>query len=180
MIFSHASFNRIGNYLAAATADGHVLILNFTIQKWWLLSYLNSCTALKFSPLADTDIVAALRDGSVKVFDVDNATEIATLKNHKFHVKEISFSCTNQCLTASKVEAVIWDMRTWSVLKVLTLETDCVMKHIMFVRISGDILACFHDDIIHMWKSGSLDSYKQILPAKWNKFSLKSITVTRY
>lgn len=132
---------------------------------------------MKFSPLATTEIIVALSSGCVKVFDVENTVEIATLKNHKFRVKQISFSSTNQCLTASRTEAIIWDMKTWSVVKVLTLETHCSLKHIMFLPVSGDILACFHDDVIHIWKSDSLDSFRQIMPAKWNKFSLKSITV---
>lgn len=144
------------------------------------MSHFDSCSALKFSPLADTHILAALRDGSIKVFDVENTVEITTLKNHKSAVNQISFSSTNnQCLTASKIEAVIWDMKTWSVIRVLALEPKCSMKYIMFVPVSDDILACFYDDVIHVWRSGSLTNFRQILPAKWNKFGLKSIALTR-
>lgn len=180
LVFTRASYNRTGNYLAAATLNGDILIINFAIEKFWLLSHLNSCTALKFSTLSDTQIVAGLRDGCVKVFDVDNAIQIADLKNHTYHVNKISFSTTKECLTGSKLEAVIWDMRTWCVIRILTLERNCFIKDIMFVPVTGDILACFHDDIIHVWKGRSYDNFKQILPAQWNKVSVKSIAVTRY
>lgn len=135
---------------------------------------------MKFSTQADTQIVTGLRDGCVRVFDVDNAIEIAALKNHRYPVNQISFSSNRECLTASKQDAVIWDMKTWSMTRVLTLERDCIIKHIMFVPVSGDILVCFHDDIIHVWKNGVYDNFMQILPARWNKFSVKTIAATRY
>lgn len=181
LCFTRACFNRTGNYLAAATKTGDVIILNFTVQKYWLFTHLASCTALTFLPHSDTEVVAGARDGDLKVFDVDNAAEKATLSAHNCSVRQISFTSRgHQCLTASKVEAVIWDVKSWTVVRVLTLERNCEMKYIAFVPVSGDIFACFHDDVIHVWKCGSYTDFKQIMPAKWNKVSVKAIAVTRY
>lgn len=50
----------------------------------------------------------------------------------------------------------------------------------MFVPGASNILACFQDDTLHVWKYGSFESLKQILPAIWNKYVIKTVAFTRF
>lgn len=50
----------------------------------------------------------------------------------------------------------------------------------LFVPVSNDILACFNDDSIHIWKYGTFEYLKQITPASWNKFYIKCMAFTKY
>lgn len=45
--------------------------------------------------------------------------------------------------------------------------------------ITNDVLICFCDDFIHVWKSKTFEIYKQILPTEWNKISIRCIAITR-
>lgn len=45
--------------------------------------------------------------------------------------------------------------------------------------VSNNILVCFHDDEIHIWKYGTFEKFTVISPTLWNKCSVKTITFTR-
>lgn len=49
-----------------------------------------------------------------------------------------------------------------------------------FMPVTHHILVCFADDYIHVWKNGSFESFKKLMPSEWNKFTIKTITVSRY
>lgn len=45
--------------------------------------------------------------------------------------------------------------------------------------VSNNIIACFQDDAMHIWKFGSFECIKQIIPESWKTHHLKTIALTR-
>jgi hypothetical protein len=45
--------------------------------------------------------------------------------------------------------------------------------------VSDNILACFEDDAVYVWKFDSFECIKQILPEVWKSHHLKSVAFTR-
>jgi hypothetical protein len=50
---------------------------------------------------------------------------------------------------------------------------------VIFMPISDNILACFQDDAIYIWKFDTFECIKQILPEVWKIHHLKSVAFTR-
>ncbi|GLV43484.1 uncharacterized protein CBL_04026 [Carabus blaptoides fortunei] len=95
-----------------------------------------------------------------------------------YPVKHISFA-NEQCLTSSVYEAIIFDLKTCTKVHELSLQCETALKQVTFMPITNDILICFCDDFIHVWKSKTFERYKQILPTEWNQISLRCIAITR-
>lgn len=50
---------------------------------------------------------------------------------------------------------------------------------VLFMPVSNNILACFQDDAMHVWKFGTFENIKQIIPESWKTHHLKSIALTK-
>ncbi|KAF2887046.1 hypothetical protein ILUMI_19127, partial [Ignelater luminosus] len=101
------------------------------------------------------------------------------LLSHKQAVTDVCFSHDYMCLTSSKYEAVLWDLRSNSKVQVLNIRPESQLKLILFMPITSDILACFDDDTIVIWKYHTFEMFKEISQVQANGRQIKSIAFTR-
>jgi hypothetical protein len=50
---------------------------------------------------------------------------------------------------------------------------------VVFMPVSDNILACFQDDAVRIWKFDTFECIKEILPEVWKGHHLKSVAFTR-
>ncbi|XP_060536485.1 TBC1 domain family member 31 [Cylas formicarius] len=172
-------FHCSGNVIALATNEGQIHIINFLLTKFWALPQIERCTCLKFSKRAELELLISKNDGSIKVVNANSGNEVVNLIYHKYPVATISIADSNICVSASKHEAVIWDLKNYVKLQVLALADNCVLKFVHFIPVSNHILACFQDDVIQIWRSDTFSSLKQFSPSNWHNYSVKSVSLSR-
>ncbi|XP_047032172.1 TBC1 domain family member 31 [Helicoverpa zea] len=178
--FSTGVFDDNHDKLACADNAGNIFILDFSDLKFWKLPGLGPCTALQFVPnRIDTLIVATAKKFEMNFLDTENGQVSLTLSGHTAPVRHISFSNntkTNNLLTASPVEAILWELRNYT--KYFTLNTylGAQIQQIMFSPAGDYLVACFQNDTVQIWKHESMKSVKQIIPSELKH--MKSIAFT--
>nr|XP_022920758.1 TBC1 domain family member 31 [Onthophagus taurus] len=178
--FTNVAFSKTGQILIMATSKGDVYNFNFTQCRFWHLTNTNSCIFLTFNSINDKEIFIGKNNGTINIIDVESGELLNTLNGHKHPVKSISFAKDNFLgISSSQSEAIIWDLRSCTKLETLNISKSSGLKLVMFVPISDNVLICFNDDTIHIWKYGTFDHIKQIKPALWNKFIIKCLAFTR-
>ncbi|XP_059057734.1 TBC1 domain family member 31 [Achroia grisella] len=177
--FSSGIFNDLHEKLACADNIGNVFVLDFTDLKFWKLSNVGTCTALQFLPNKDDIlIIASSKKYDINFLDIDSGETTLTLTGHTAPVKHVSFSNskTNNLLTASPVEAILWERRNYT--KYFTLNTylGAQIQQIMFTPAGDYLVACFQNDTVQIWKNETMKSVKQIIPSELKH--LKNIAFT--
>lgn len=177
--FSTGTFDDSQEKLACADNAGNLFILDFCDLKFWKLTAIGPCTALHFVPnKLDTLIIAKGKRFDICFLDIDTGQVSLTLLGHTAPVKHISFSNNkiNNLLTASPVEAILWELRNYT--KYFTLNTylGAQIQQIMFMPGGDYLVACFQNDTVQIWKHESMKSVKQIIPSELKH--MKSIAFT--
>ncbi|GJQ76162.1 hypothetical protein Trydic_g1907 [Trypoxylus dichotomus] len=177
--FISICFNNLGQILAAATLNGDIYVVDFNLCKFWSVVNIVSCCILKFSSQNDECVIAGSPNGLLRIINIHTGDVIGKLEGHQYPVVHMSFSVGFLCVTSSVSEAIVWDLRNNSKIQVLSLSANTYLKQMLFMPVSNDLLACFNDDSIHMWKYGTFEYLKQITPASWNKFFIKCIAFAK-
>jgi len=92
-----------------------------------------SCTCLRISDLDGSELFAAKHNGVIDVMDIDSGAVKGKLLGHRYPVGSISFSQNCTSVSASIVEAIIWDLSSWSKLQVLSLEESSALKFVSII-----------------------------------------------
>ncbi|XP_013200834.1 TBC1 domain family member 31 [Amyelois transitella] len=166
--FSSGTFNDVHEKLACADNLGNIFILDFADLKFWKLNSIGACTAIHFVPnKEDCLIVANAEKYHIVFIDIETGKITLTLEGHTAPIKHISFSNNkaNNLLTASPVEAILWELRNYS--KYFTLNTylGAQIQQILFTPGGDYLVACFQNDTIQIWKNETMKSVKQIIPS---------------
>ncbi|KAJ8943401.1 hypothetical protein NQ314_009770 [Rhamnusium bicolor] len=161
--FIHCCFHETGHIIASADNDGHLYMVDFFL----------------FSTFNQNEILVGDSSGDILVIDLDSGYVTGKLQGHKYPVSYVSFSQKMYCLSASRYEAIIWDLQTNTKVQVLSLEKGSILKHVVFMPVSNNVLVCFQDDLIQIWNSNTFESIKQFLPINWNNYSVKSLAFSR-
>lgn len=177
--FVAAAFDAKCEKLACADSWGNLFILDFAELQFWKLTGVGACSAVQFiSHLQDTLLVATCKNYDISFMDVETGTATRTLAGHTAPVKHISFSNEKICnlITASPVEAIIWDLRNYT--KFFTLNTfkGAQIQQILFTPAGDYLVSCFQNDTIQIWKNESMKSVKQIVPNELKR--MRSIAFT--
>lgn len=178
--FSSGVFDDNNDKLACADNTGNIFILDFSDLKFWKLPGTGPCTALQFVPnKQDTIIVAMSKKYEMNFLDTETGHVSLTLAGHTAPVRHISFSNhvkMNNLLTASPVEAILWELRNYT--KYFTLNTylGAQIQQIMFSPAGEYLVACFQNDTVQIWRHESMKSVKQIIPSELKH--MKSIAFT--
>lgn len=166
--FSSSTFDDLHEKLACADNVGNLFILDFSDLKFWKLTGATGpCTALHFVPKRlDMLVVATAKKFAINFLDIDTGDISLTLTGHTAPVKHISFSNNklNNLLTASNVEAILWEQTNYT--KYFTLNTylGAQIQQITFTPGGEYLVACFQNDTIQIWRHESMKSVKQIIP----------------
>ncbi|KAL0821512.1 hypothetical protein ABMA28_004974 [Loxostege sticticalis] len=167
--FSVGTFDDNQDKLACSDNAGNLFILDFSDLKFWKLIGVGQCTALHFVPnKLDTLVIANAKRFDVSFLDTENGQVSLSLPGHTAPVKHISFSNNkiNNLLTASPVEAILWELTNYT--KYFTLNTylGAQIQQIMFMPGGDYLVACFQNDTVQIWKHESMKSVKQIIPSE--------------
>lgn len=88
----------------------------------------NPCTALKFSHFNSVELVMGISNGNVSILNMESGEVTGELLSHKQAVTDICFSHDYMCLTSSKHEAILWDLRSNSKVQVLNIRPESQLK----------------------------------------------------
>lgn len=176
--FITASFHSNRKLVSVADNNGDIVIIDYDSQKFWKLQP-QFCGFLKFSVFNTDELLIALFGGEIKVVNFESGCHIETMKGHKTSVKNMSFAEKSLLLSASEEDAILWDMKTYTMLQVLDLERKMYLKTTCFIPTTSKILACFQDDFIQVWDSINFENIKILSPKNWKNYFVKSITFTR-
>ncbi|KAJ0174813.1 hypothetical protein K1T71_009921 [Dendrolimus kikuchii] len=177
--FSTGIFDDSQEKLACGDNMGNIYVLDFSELKFWKLSSIGISTALRFVPSqVDKLVIANAKTFSINFLDIESGKISLTLSGHSAAVKHISFSNskTNILLTASPVEAILWEQRNYT--KYFTLNTYLgdKIQQILFTPAGDYLVACFQKDTIQIWRHDTMKSIKQIIPIELKH--MKSIAFT--
>lgn len=166
--FTTGSFDDNQERLACADNAGNIFILDFSELKFWKLTDIGACSALYFLPnLSDILAVATVKKFDIVFLDIETGKVSRSLSGHTAAVKHISYSNskTNNLLTSSAVEAILWELTNYT--KYFTLNTylGAQIQQILFTPVAEYLVACFQNDTIQIWKHESMKSVKQIIPS---------------
>ncbi|XP_072391083.1 TBC1 domain family member 31 isoform X2 [Diabrotica undecimpunctata] len=176
--FIYCCSHHTSNITALADNQGNVFLIDYSIGKVWGLPKFSSSTLIEFSPLNHDHLFIGIEGGDILICNSNSGYIVEKLMGHHYSVFRVSFS-KDKLLSASKYEAITWDLENFSKLQVLTLEEDCLLKYVTFVPKSGIILACFQDDLIQMWSPNTYETIKQFAPTNWKNCLVKSVSFTR-
>ncbi|CAG9788553.1 unnamed protein product [Diatraea saccharalis] len=177
--FSTGTFDDSQEKLACADNAGNLFILDFTDLKFWKHTGVGPSNALHFVPnKLDMLVVAKSKNFEISFLDIETGQTSLTLTGHTAPIKHISFSNNklNNLLTASPVEAILWELRNYT--KYFTLNTylGAQIQQIMFMPGGDYLVACFQNDTVQIWKHENMKSVKQIIPSELKH--MKSIAFT--
>ncbi|XP_061718533.1 TBC1 domain family member 31 [Cydia pomonella] len=165
--FSTGVFDDSQEKLACSDTVGNLFILDFSELKFWKFTHIGPCTALHFIPnKTDELVVTNTKKCDISFLSVETGKISFTLTGHTAPVKHISFSNNklNNLLTASPVEAILWELTHYT--KYFTLNTylGAQIQQILFTPAGDYLVACFQNDTVQIWKHESMKSVKQIIP----------------
>lgn len=166
--FSTASFDDNHEKLACCDGGGNIFILDFADLKFWKLTGIGVCSALHFLPnMTDMLVVASTSNFEICFLDVESGIVTRSLAGHTAAVKHISYSNSKTCnlLTASPVEAILWELSTYTKFFTLNTYLGAQIQHILFTPGGDFLVACFQNNTVQIWRHESMKSVKQIIPS---------------
>ncbi|KAF7275260.1 hypothetical protein GWI33_012029 [Rhynchophorus ferrugineus] len=176
--FIYCDFHINGDILALGNTDYRIYFIDFKKKRYWALKQLDHFTCIKLCEYNDSHIFIGKANGVIDIIEIDFGKVISKLIGHEYPALSISFS-QDICISASKYEAIIWDLTSSSKLQILSLEKHCTLKFVHIIPIFNNILVCYKDDIIQIWDINTLKSLKQFLPSNWKNYSVKSIAFSK-
>lgn len=165
--FSIAAFEDVHEKVACADNIGNIFVLDFADSKFWKLKSQGPCTAMLFVPQKlDTLVIADAKTFSINFVDSDTGLVNFTLTGHSAPVKYIAFSNgkVNNLLTASPVEAILWELRNYTKYFTLNTYSAAHIQQILFTPGGDYLVACFQNDTVQIWRHDTMKSVKQIIP----------------
>lgn len=153
--FLHICFNETDDKLIAIDTKGVGYSLEYFSTGWsvFRIGIIGQSTFLAYSPIAKSEILVGQSTTDVKIlkFTDDSLTQFCLLKGHKVPPTWVSFY-KNYSLTASRKEAVIWDLTTGDKIHQLRLESNESSLRKALVSCTGLIAALYENDTIQVWK----------------------------
>ncbi|CAH1283308.1 unnamed protein product [Diabrotica balteata] len=125
--FIYCCSHHTSNITALADNQGNVFLIDYSIGKVWGLPKFSSSTLIEFSPLNHDQLFIGIEGGDILICNSNSGYIVEKLLGHHYSVFRVSFS-KEKLLSASKYEAITWDLENFSKLQVLTLEEDCLLK----------------------------------------------------
>ncbi|XP_063225210.1 TBC1 domain family member 31 [Bacillus rossius redtenbacheri] len=178
--FTSAVFDEKGERLAAVDHRGNVFIIDLVACKVWLVPSLGICTVVAYSPFTSNTLVMGTTDCCLNFVNTETGSVTQSLKGHTLPVKQISFSSQRHfCLSVSEEEAIVWDVVAGCAAHRLATRSDVLVKQVLFIPGTDQVLVCFEDDKMNVWNIETLECIRQIVPDLWKGNHLRTIAFTR-
>ncbi|GFT69570.1 TBC1 domain family member 31 [Nephila pilipes] len=180
--FVHAAWNKLGTEIVAGDCHGHIYIFYLQKNKFSRICRLKVCSSfLTFTNDKIQNILVALSDCNI----VSVNSELKEVKNHFNHhtscVSYISFNKTGDTvLSCCKDQAILWDLRTFHILRILTLKKDVDIIKVFFLQDKDIIVSAFNDDSVFLWNFKSFKCTNHFLCVREERYlNIKAIVASR-
>ncbi|XP_012527193.1 TBC1 domain family member 31 [Monomorium pharaonis] len=128
----------------------HYIELLGDVPCYKILGKIGRSTFLAFNPTCTEEILIGLDTGDIKILKLHaDINEFSLLSGHKLVPKHISFY-KHHCLTNSRNEVIIWDLRSYSIIHQLKVKVQNVIKKAAFSSV-GHIVVLYYNDTIQVW-----------------------------
>lgn len=151
--FQHLVFHKTEDTLVAIDAKGTGYHLQLIASDWWVkkIGAIGICSAAAYSPIRPGELVIGLAAKGIKLYDInDEANKSSIFRVHKDPPTAIS-SYQKYCLTASRKEAVIWDMSVARSIHQLRLESNESSIKKALISSKGVVAVLYDNDVLHTW-----------------------------
>ncbi|XP_015114909.1 TBC1 domain family member 31 [Diachasma alloeum] len=152
--FQHITFREDEETLIAIDTKGVSYQLHLISGDWWVkkLGPVGQSTFVSFSPIQKNELIIGLTSKDIKLLNSNDFSpqKYCLLKAHQVPPTWISFY-KNYCLTASRKEAVIWDLETAKKIHQLRLETKESSIKKALISPNGVIVVLYDTDVIQSW-----------------------------
>lgn len=150
--FVQMSFDHDEECLIVVDIKGylHYIELLGDVPCYKILGKVGRPTFLAFSPMCTEEILIGLDIGDIKIWKLHtDINESWLLAGHKLAPIHCSFY-KHHCLTSSRNEVIIWDLRSYNKAHQLKVRIQNVIKKAAFSNM-GHIVVLYHNDTMQAW-----------------------------
>ncbi|XP_054710828.1 TBC1 domain family member 31-like isoform X2 [Uloborus diversus] len=159
------AWDKQGLKFVSSDCQGNVLVFSIHKNRFFLVERLNSCSSfLTFTNDKNQDILACLADCTIVSLSSDDRKVKNNFYYHTSSVTYISFDKTGRVvLSCSKDEAILWDLSTFTVLRVLTLKKTVNIVKVFFIPDKDIIVSAFQDSSVFFWDYKNFNCIHQFI-----------------
>ncbi|XP_011305306.1 TBC1 domain family member 31 [Fopius arisanus] len=150
--FQHLVFHPDEETVAGVDTKGILYLLELVSSEWSVkrLGSVGQSTFVAFTPSQKTELLIGLTSKDIKLLSTTSPDKYCMLKGHQVPPTWISFY-KNYCLTASRKEAIIWNIETAKKVHQLRLETNNSSIRKALISPNGVIAVLYDTDVIQSW-----------------------------
>ncbi|EFN68061.1 WD repeat-containing protein 67 [Camponotus floridanus] len=179
--FTQMSFDYDEEYLIAVDTKGylHCVELSDEIPCYKVFGKVGRSTFLAFNPVSEGEILIGLDTGDIKIWKLHaDVNEFCLLSGHRLAATHVSFY-RNYCLTGSRNEVIIWDLRSYSKAHQLKVDVkNAVIKKAAFSN-AGHIVVLYLNDTMQAWTLEQLHRDIKIDTSTFGVRYIKDFVFTR-
>ncbi|XP_063984521.1 TBC1 domain family member 31 [Diachasmimorpha longicaudata] len=179
--FQHITFNEDEDILIAIDTKGVSYHLQLISGDWWVkkLGLVGQSTFVSFSGIQKNELIIGLTSKDIKILNTYNFSpeKYCLLKAHHLPPGFISFY-KSYCLTASRKEAVIWNIKTGKKVHQLRLETKESSIKKALIAPNGVIVILYDSDILQSWQFELFSSENRISTNQYGVRNAKDFIFT--
>ncbi|GAB1858995.1 WD repeat-containing protein 67 [Camponotus japonicus] len=179
--FTQMSFDYDEEYLIAVDTKGylHCVELSDEIPCYKVFGKVGRSTFLAFNPVSEGEILIGLDTGDIKIWKLyADVNEFCLLSGHRLAATHVSFY-KNYCLTGSRNEVIIWDLRSYSKAHQLKVDVkNAVIKKAAFSN-AGHIVVLYLNDTMQAWTLEQLHKDIKIDTSTFGVRYIKDFVFTR-
>ncbi|XP_011156483.1 TBC1 domain family member 31 [Solenopsis invicta] len=150
--FIQMSFDYAEECLIVVDTKGylHYIELSGDVPCYKILGKIGRTTFLVFIPTCTEEIMIGFDTGNIQIGKLyADINELCLLSGHKLAPTHVSFY-KHYCLTNSRNEVIIWDLRSYSIAHQLKVRVQNAIKKAAFSNV-GHIVVLYHNDTIQAW-----------------------------
>mmetsp|Transcript_7554 Transcript_7554/g.14056 ORF Transcript_7554/g.14056 Transcript_7554/m.14056 type:complete len:1248 (+) Transcript_7554:1420-5163(+) len=151
------AFNPSGDWFACADTKGAITQVNISSNRYSVIARgCNTTTALSVVPTQPEEIIVALSNRSLQVFQL-NGRNVATLKGHRSPVTSFHFNVLRKLILSQSSDCVIiWDTANWTKVRTIQSQSSPFVSA-KFTADNQSLLTSFQDGSIYQWSIGKFD-----------------------
>jgi len=150
--FIQMSFSHEEEYLIVIDIKGylHYIELLEDVPCYKILGKIGRPTFLAFNSMCTEEILIGLDTGNIKIWKLHaDINEFSLLSGHKLAPIHVSFY-KHYCLTSSRNEVIIWDLRSYNKAHQLKVRIQNAIKKAAFSNV-GHIVVLYYNDTMQAW-----------------------------
>ena len=163
--FLHAAIDPSGELFALGNHTGELYLCDMRKRRYSLITKLTAaCTCLAFSLQSSDELLVALANYDLCLYNVKEKKLIGVMKGHSSAIKSLSIHGSGRyALTASTDTTILWDIHLLEKKRTLKGAQQVGVQQVAFLPSSNCIISCFKDDSIFVWDCATMKCLYQLL-----------------